>query len=157
MSRPGRFCRVTVFVLRRSDKTRRGITVRYRRLGSFRMAERGKYGHRERMAAAAWVRCEGVHRRETLAQLEAPEELVRYQTDVRAIAAEIKPGPSDFLEDAYVYDNGVESWLILISDDETELYSQFGSRVRDVPRGGRVERSGASEAFPWSLWFPKEN
>ena len=121
------------------------------------MAERGKYGHRERMAAAAWVRCEGVHRRETLAQLEAPEELVRYQTDVRAIAAEIKPGPSDFLEDAYVYDNGVESWLILISDDETKLYSQFGGQMRDVPRSGRVERSGASEAFPWSLWFPKEN
>ncbi len=121
------------------------------------MAERGEYGRREGMAAAAWVKCEGVHRRETLAELEAPEGLVRHQTDIRAIAAEIKPGPSDFLEDAYVYDNGVESWLILISDDETRLLSQLGSRAHDVPRSGRVERSGANEAFPWSLWFPKEN
>jgi hypothetical protein len=46
---------------------------------------------------------------------------------------------------------------MLISDDETKLYSQFGSRVRDVPRSGRVQRSGADEAFPWSRWFPKED
>ena len=155
------------------------------------MAERAEYGRRERMAAAAWVKCEGVQRRETLAQLEVPEELVRHQTDIRAIAAEIKPGPSDFLEDAYVYDNGVESWLILISDDNTRMLSQLGSRTHDVPqrgcekmglaprgngenlgksedakvpvpifsqpRSGRVEQSGADEAFPWSLWFPTEN
>jgi hypothetical protein len=121
------------------------------------MAERGEYGCRERMAAAAWVKCAGVHRRQTLAELEAPEELVRFQTDIRAITAEIKRGPSDFLEDAYVYDNGVESWLILIADEEQRLYSQFGSQRRDVPLGDRVKPSGAQEVFPWSRWFPKEN
>jgi hypothetical protein len=145
MSKSRNSYRVTVFRLRRSTKTRYGITIRYRRMGAFRAPKRGKRGHRKQMAAKAWVKCEGNERAETLAKLDAPGPYVRHQTDVRAIAAEIGPGPSEFLEDAYVYDNGFESWLILIADDEMDPYSLFGNQTCDDPRDACDERAGANE------------
>jgi hypothetical protein len=157
LPQPVRSRLVTVFHLHRSAKTRGGLAIRYRRLGTFRIASRGEYGRRERMAAEAWVKCEGFRRREFLIELGAPKQLVRHETDTRAIAAEIKSAPSAFGDDeAYVYDNGVESWLMLISY-HTLPVSKVGRRMREIPRGDHVGQPRTKEALPWSLWFPNHN
>ena len=77
--------------------------------------------------------------------MDAPEPFVHHQTDVRAIAAEIGPGPSEFLEDAYVYDNGFESWLILIADDEMYQDLLLGNQTCDDPRDAFDEQAGTNE------------
>ena len=157
MPQPVRSRLVTVFHLHRSAQTREGLAIRCRRLGAFRIASRGEYGHREWMAAEAWVRCEGPRRRAKLIELNAPEPLVRDVTDARAIAAEIKPAPSGFGDgEAYVYDNGVESWLMLISY-HTRPVSKVGRRMRDIPQGDHVGQPRTKETLPWSLWFPNHN
>lgn len=157
MPQPNRSRLVTVFRLHRSAETRKGLAIRYRRLGAFRIASRGKYGHREGMAAEAWVKCEGFRRREFLIELGAPKQLVRHETDTRAIAAEIKSAPSAFGDDeAYVYDNGVESWLMLISY-HTLPVSKVRRRMRDIPHSDRFGQSDTNGKPSWSRWFPSQN
>lgn len=106
------------------------------------------------MAALAWVRCEGMSRRKTLSKLRVPDRIQRSQTDTQAIAAEIRPGPSYFLEDAYFYDNKVDSWLILIVDDDTEMCSQIINGLSQMPLSTRVDRADRCMAFFYSRWFP---
>jgi hypothetical protein len=106
------------------------------------------------MAALAWVRCEGMSRRKTLSKLLVPDRIQRSQTDTRAIAAEIRPGPSDFLEDACFSDNKVDSWLILIADDDTEMCSQTINGLSQTPPSTRVDQTGRCMAFFYSRWFP---
>jgi hypothetical protein len=65
------------------------------------------------------MECLGTLRRDKLIELNAPEQLIRHETDAQAIATELKRAPSGFWNDeAYIYDNGVESWLLVIADDE---------------------------------------
>lgn len=157
MPQPNRLRLVTVFRLHRCAETREGLAIRYQRLGVVRLASRGQFGHRQRMAAEAWVRCEGPRRRARLIELNAPEPLVRHVTDARAIAAEIKPAPSGFGDDeAYVYDNGVESWLMLISY-HTLPAPGLGPGRHVTLRGDRFGQSGTNGGVPWSRWFPSQN
>lgn len=157
LPQPNRLRLVTVFRLHRCAETREGLAIRYRRLGVFRIASRGEYGHRQRMAAEAWVRCEGPRRRAKLIELNAPEPLVRQVTDARAIAAEIKPAPSGFGDDeAYVYDNGVESWLMLISYHTLPAPGACPG-VHDIQRGDRFGQSCTNGGASWSRWFPSQN
>lgn len=109
------------------------------------------------MAAEAWVRCEGSRRRAKLIELNAPEQLVRHETDARAIAAEIQRAPAGFGDDeAYVYDNGVESWLMLISDHP--LPAPAGGRhMHGVSPCDRFGQSHTHGTLPWSPWSPSNN
>ncbi|MCU0982300.1 MAG: hypothetical protein MUF25_24350 [Pirellulaceae bacterium] len=157
MPQPNRLRLVTVFRLHRCAETREGLAIRYQRLGVVRLASRGQFGHRQRMAAEAWVRCEGPRRRARLIELNAPEPLVRHVTDARAIAAEIKPAPSGFGDDeAYVYDNGVESWLMLISYHTLPAPGACPG-MHDIQPGDRFGQSCTNGGVPWSRWFPSQN
>jgi hypothetical protein len=146
-----------VFVLRRTENNQKSLSMHYQHVRSLLLDERGDRGERELMAAIAWVTCEGMSRRKTLSKLRAPDRIQRSQTDTQAIAAEIRPGPSEFLEDAYVYDNKVESWLILIADDDTEACSQIINSLSQSSPSTRVDRTDRGIAPFYPRWFPHNN
>ena len=150
-------CFVSVFVLRRTENNQKSLSMHYQHVRSLLLDERGDRGKRELMAAIAWVTCEGMSRRKTLSKLRAPDRIQRSQTDTQAIAAEIRPGPSEFLEDAYVYDNKVESWLILIADNDTEACSQIINSLSQSSPSTRVDRTDRGIAPFYPRWFPHNN
>lgn len=105
----------------------------------------------------AWVKCEGIKRREKLTDMGAPDEIVRSQTDVLAIAREMRLGPPDLFDEVYIYDNMVQSWLIEISDRDADVRPPTRSQMRAILKTRHSKRSGDGEAFPWSMWFPDTN
>lgn len=156
MSIPARFVPVTVYHIRRPARSRAGIRLRCKRLGVVAIATRGVFGKREWMAAEAWVKCVGIQRRSALIELNAPDVVVKYQTNIHAIAHDItvdRAGLGD--GEGYIYTNMVESWFIEIPLDEVEL-SRIGMGLAEDRQADRAERPTTNGPLR-SVWRPRLN
>ena len=115
MSQPTRSVTVTVYHIRGSSRTRRGFAVRCKKVGAVSVASTGTLRERKSLAAAGWIKSVGVYRRDALIASGTPAADAEQETDLRAISAMIKPVPTWFTdEDAYVYDNISDAWLIVV-------------------------------------------
>lgn len=156
MSIPARLVPVTVYHIRRPAKSRTGIQIRCKKLGVVAIAARGVFGKREWMAAEAWVKCVGIERRALLIELNAPEVVVKYQTNIQAIAHDISADHAGLGDgEGYIYTNRVESWFIEIPLDEVD-FSRSGLGLGEGRQLDWAERPTMNGPLR-SIWCPHQN
>lgn len=108
------------------------------------------------MAAEAWVKCVGIQRRVALIELNAPEVVVKYQTNIQAIARDITVDVAGLGDgEGYIYTNRVESWFIEIPLDELGL-SRIGLGLPEGRQADRAERPSTNGPLR-SIWLPNQN
>lgn len=156
MSMPARFVPVTVYHIFRPRRSRAGIRLCCKKLGVVAIATRGAFGKREGMAAEAWVKCVGIQRRSALIELNAPDVVVKYQTNIHAIAQDTTADRAGLGDgEGYIYTNMVESWFIEIPLDEVEL-SRIGLGLAEDRQADRAERPTMNGPLR-SVWRPHQN